>query len=199
MEQFESSEELQSFSKLSQTIGVQLEELKEGFSFPFSKDEYTFETLEDFAEAASKGKRVFVVKDHASALELARLPDGTNRAIFYKQQRRASSVQCGQSVEPFNDLLRIVSEYAQSTFEEVSKYQSGTLEMKKEGIITKAYMQRRTSGLASFRKSVTGASEALSASTDALVSAGFIQEVPKSVAKGIFETDAKIYKILKTA
>jgi hypothetical protein len=199
MEQFESSEELQSFSKISKTISVQLNELKEGFSFPFPKNEYEFETLYEFAEAASKNKRVFVVKEHEAAFELARLLDGTNRTIFYKQQRRASSVQCGQSLQAFNDLLRIVNEYAQSTFEEVSKYQSGSLEMKKEGIITKAYMQRRTSGLASFRKSVTGAAETLSASIDALVGADFIQEVPKSVAKGTFETDAKIYKILKTA
>lgn len=197
MEQFETSPLVAGFIQRMQTIVAPLEELEVNKCFALPKGELSFSVIEDFLEDASKGKRVYVVVEHESGFEVARLPDGSNRKLFYKQTRPVVSLQCGQGEGDYAaTCLRIVSEYAESTFEDVDKYKSVSKQMKDEGIISHSYIQRRLGAVALFKNAVEGSTAAIKRGTAALVENGKLEEVPDGVAKNVFETSAKLYKII---
>lgn len=197
MEQFETSPLVAGFIQRMQTIVAPLEELEVNKCFALPKGELSFSVIEDFLEDASKGKRVYVVVEHESGFEVARLPDGSNRKLFYKQTRPVVSVQCGHDENEYAAAcLRIVGEYANATFEEVNKYKSVTKQMKDEGVISHSYIQRRLGAVALFKNSTEGATVAIKRGSAVLVESGKLEEVPDNVAKNVFESSAKLYKII---
>lgn len=164
-------------------------ELGVGQSFVLAKSDYQLDSLKEIARCKSVGKRVFVViASWPEHFEIKRLPDGANALHFYrmlngkgKKEKTAPSSK--------SETIKKIKDYVESNLENCIKYDTSlTAELKRAGIISYAYLQRRCSCLAAFRNSEKGSNNEFKCALEELEKDGALTAVNEA-------GKAKMYKI----
>lgn len=175
------------------------EKQPEGKSFAIPSEGYSLSLLRDLADAANVGKKAIVVVEWPEVFEVQRLPDGSNTKLFYRystgnKKGRSEHSELDESIE---EVKRVLNEYIEDDFEAAVKYDDSlSIEIKKENVVSHSYIQRRCTGLASFRKAPEGSSKRFKATIKSLIEEGILNQVPKQVASGTFETGRTLYQIV---
>lgn len=170
----------------------------QGTSFAIPLEGFNCQCLRDIAETYNVGKLAYVVIEHSTGYEVQRLEDGSNTKLFYRYLINEGSKAVHVST-PIEVLLLTVEAYGKAdSFEAFAKYDANlTHAMKQDNVFPYALMQRKLASNSALKNSRVGATEALKKAFDELVEYGYISDVPTEEAKAKYQTNAKLYRIVK--
>jgi hypothetical protein len=198
IETYQSSSSVIEFINRMDLVDKASHSLEVGFSIKLAKEDFeSWEQLEAFANDASRGKRRYVVVEHDDCYEMGRLPDGHNRKLYYELNARPVACvtpQCGHpddAERAIAEVKRIVVQYKAASYEQITKYRSASEKMKAENVVAKSYLHRRLASTTLFYNNGKRLQDAI----NALCRSGLLTEVPKQIAKGIYDSTALMYRI----
>lgn len=200
----ESSNYLKEFAKHWETVSRGLN-MQEGFSFAVPKDGLKAALLRRCAARLSVGSLTFVVFEHESVFEVARLPDGSSAKDFYETYGVKIDNKVVEQTEEENELDRCVAilttyarQYLNNTVEESKKYDDKVSEKMISGkVVSYGYLQRRCVSVSAFRRYSQGATKGIRNALQAMVERGILQPVSKSTAETHFGTYGELFYIMK--
>ena len=173
-------------------------------SYTLPMAEYKAPLLMGLLKQISKLNRVLVLIVHAELglFEIRRLPNGYDAAFFYRTIEAPAdapdNVGNYEEAELREKLLETFEKGLLASNDETATYDPKfSLEMKNENAVTHSYLHRRLAGVAAFRKSKGGATEALKKTLDMLCEEGIIEKVPQSYAEKAFQVTGKVYRLMK--
>lgn len=178
-----------------------LERLEVEMSIALPKEGLDGDLLGDLVASMSKGQKRFAMTEHESVFEVMRFPDGFDLNIFYRHDKfnkvlveklpaRDAQVQLVE---------RACETYLASEWGEVTTYCVGMpKEMHGAGVIPYAYLQRKLSSVAAFRKDRNGANAALKSTIVKLIDAGFLQELSRQFCSRRFDRRCRSFQFSKS-
>lgn len=159
--------------------------------------DYNLDLIKDLANNLNVGKKSIIVIKWPSVIEIQRLPDGTCVKTYYRYNKPNKNKVAECSNDGTEEVLRILKAFLDSTWKDANGYDKKiTRDMKEEKVISYAYIQRRLTSCAAFRKSIEGAKNKLKRSIEEVIENGSLEEVPEMHASGIFGTNGKLYRII---
>lgn len=182
-----------------QPIIEALSKLDYGQSTLFPLD-YDVNYLEQTAKEFSKGKKAYVVIRHdnetAKGYELAMLPCGQSRTLFYALTEADVTVTTNDE-ECESVVMAKVERYLKSDFKDVKNYGVPSFEIMMDGVIPYPYIQRTCASLAAFKKGkITGTKAILNALTN-LVNKGILVEVDRKEVESKYGINTTAFKLSK--
>lgn len=179
------------------TIIKPLHLLKEGESLKIEIDEQSLNYCQYMARVASCEGFKFIVIDHKTCFEIARVP------LFIdadRQEKVAKNLKYTEfQIEDIVGKLRTeLAVYKKLTFSEVSKTLTGgnAFKMKSDHLITKTYLMRRVSANSMFKRHPDGVKVALQSGLQVLIDNNELEVVEASTMDLEYNTSATAYKIL---
>jgi len=168
-------------------------ELPEGQSFALSLESLSIALLRDIVtDSYNVGKVAIVVIEHPEAIEVQRLPDGTNVKLFYRYLSAASY----KATSATDKIKEVCKEYCKGMVETYSTYDSNiTVAMIEDKIISYVLIQRKLANISIFRNAPEGSTKRFKSTIAELVKQSFLKEVPKQVAVGRYNTKSKLFEI----
>ncbi len=176
------------------------DELPEHFSFALDKKRFDLKILTEVATSKSVGNKVFAVLEHEESFEVRRLPDNTDLRLFYRYlaRNKFSNEGSKSNSERVSKATEVLKDYTRMSFEEIEKYKASITEfMKNQNVLSYSYIHKRLAQIAIFRNSLLGSTSEIKSVIEDLISMEFLEEVPKEVRSSLFNSNAKMYKILR--
>lgn len=154
-----------------------------------------YNLLFDLCAHLTVGKKAFVIVEHENVYEIKRLVDGSNAKIFYKHLKSDFTPINNEGC--FAKIKEFAESYKTMPFQELSKYYAGLkINWQHEGVIPYSMIQRKFVAVACFRHSSVGSTTEIKNSIAKLIEKGIIIEISKDIAQNIYETTAKLYKVV---
>ena len=144
-----------------------------------------------------KPKRIVVIDHEENGFEVRRLGNTADVSLFYASIRQNKTVEENSESEfNLNDFENFLDEYKNATFEQVEKYKAVNENMKRDAVISYSYLHKRLTKLASFKRSEDGETAELKKAIEAAIEAELIKELPPNLCKEIYNSSARLFKIL---
>ena len=140
-----------------------------------------------------KGERVFVHMRHKEVFEIARVENNFERDLFYSTERTSKDED--DIVGACIDKARhAVLDYKIKSLQEVARYVKIDEQLKEQGYIPYAYLQRSLVSVIPFKHYAKGGTEAVKLAIRVLVNEGLLEAVDKEELKK-YGTRIVMYKI----
>ena len=145
---------------------------------------------------SNKEKRIVVI-EHPTVFEIARIEDHMDLRFFYKtivnENKEVSAIDETQQVVLTK---RAIKSYIVAPWSSLTSYCVGIPQvLHQERIVPYAYLQRKLSCIAVFRKDPIGATSALNRAIKFLINESVLSEIPKPVMNKEFHTNSRAFRI----
>ena len=177
-----------------------LEQMEVGKCIALPKKGVLDDLLAEIVASMSKGKKRFATIEHEDLFEVFRLPDGFPAELVRKFSKSITQLdKIGQEDSVLKELVKVAAcKFHLLPLTTLLTYCVGIpTSVIHEKLIPYAYLQRRVSCLAAFRKYPKGPNEGLKIAISILEKEGVLKEVPKPYIQEKHNCNSKCYTLEK--
>lgn len=156
---------------------------------------YNVGILRKLAEAY-KGKRIVVIDHEQAGIEIRRLSDNADVALFYAMIEADNIAEMIPDEDShLSELRRIVDEFFKTSDGLLLRYDKAAALHRADGYIGYSYIQRRLASIAVFRKYKKGAKIAIKQAIEKLEGEGLLIKIEENEAFKKFNSKQSTYKV----